>query len=567
MSRFLISNLRQGPEELRRQLPISGETIDIRLGPDGLTYFLARLDVQVMHRLDPSTDTATMPTEHLGADDSGPFLWVGDIVMRPSRPGDAPYHGMQRFPVDMAYVLDLSYLDDQTVDFAKLQPIAAVDIDDLSEDVEPTRQDDQLAAPPIPAPAHDLGAGTATEPASDDPPNGAAPPNPSGDHDPAGNNPTPVDGPDRVTVASLPNTDVAIPSDPPPVFPAAAAETGPPAPQTDPAPVLAVPVGDGHARVHTEVLPNTAGALPDARPVPTAAPRDGEATGPVRTATTARPPATSAAGAGTADKSQPRPFDPPAAPPTPKIPFGAATVTAPPTRPPHGGGPPVHTSIWPEDARSPRSAPPRQTPPWNGALPPPIIPTTPRRRAPSAKALTVGAVVLAGLILVGIAVWNVAASDSDTDQTATPTTAQAKPTKEDLQRLNDALPKGYSQSSCTTDESSADASINCGRNTDAGGPATATYTLYPDQQALTQAFSDTIATFNRVTCPGNIQSPGPWRRNAAPDVVAGTLFCGTQSGRAVVVWTSDAQSLLNVAEAGAQGPSLDQLYAWWSTHS
>jgi len=49
--------------------------------------------------------------------------------------------------------------------------------------------------------------------------------------------------------------------------------------------------------------------------------------------------------------------------------------------------------------------------------------------------------------------------------------------------------------------------------------------------------------------------------------VAGTLFCGTQSGQAVVAWTSDAESLLNVAEAGAEGPSMDQLYTWWGTHS
>ncbi|PJE00932.1 MAG: hypothetical protein CK429_35820, partial [Mycobacterium sp.] len=60
---------------------------------------------------------------------------------------------------------------------------------------------------------------------------------------------------------------------------------------------------------------------------------------------------------------------------------------------------------------------------------------------------------------------------------------------------------------------------------------------------------------------------GAWRRNAAPTKVAGTLFCGTRAGQAAVVWTSDAQSLLNVTEAGAQGPSLDQLYAWWGTHS
>ncbi|MDZ4270824.1 MAG: hypothetical protein U1D00_35020 [Mycobacterium sp.] len=569
MSRFLISNLREGPEELRRQLPISAETVDIRIGPDGQTYFSARLDEQIMYRLEPSADTAALPADHLGADDTGPYLWVSDIVMRPSRPGDAPHYGMQHFPVDMAYVLDLSYLDDQTVDFAKLQPIAAIDIDDLPEEADSTPQDRQLASPPPAATSDDLDEdeGTAAETASADLPDAAAPPAPSDDHDIAGDHSTSLDDLDRVPDDSPTSTDVATPSDPAPVVPAAAAEPEPPAPPTDPAPVPAAPIGAGHTRVPTDALPDlarsTTGTLPDAPP-PAAAHRDGEVTGPVRTATTARPPARPAGGPDNADRSQRRPLDPPAAPPTPRGPFGA-TLTGPPTRPPHHGGPPVRKSTWPEGARSPRSAPARQTPPYNGALPPRIIPTTPGRRAPSARALTIGAVVLAGLTLVGIAVWNVAGSDSD--PAATPTTAQAKPTDEDLQRLNGALPKGYSESSCTTDETAADASVNCGPNTDAGGPATATYTLYADQQALTQAFTNTIATFDRVTCPGNIQSPGPWRRNAAPDIVAGTLFCGTQAGQAVVVWTSDAQSLLNVAEAGAQGPSLDQLYDWWSTHS
>ncbi|WP_342314758.1 hypothetical protein LIX17_25170 (plasmid) [Mycobacterium avium subsp. hominissuis] len=49
--------------------------------------------------------------------------------------------------------------------------------------------------------------------------------------------------------------------------------------------------------------------------------------------------------------------------------------------------------------------------------------------------------------------------------------------------------------------------------------------------------------------------------------MAGTLFCGTRAGQAAVVWTTDAQSLLNVTEAGPQGPTLDQLYTWWGTHS
>ncbi|MBY6388828.1 hypothetical protein HG717_33705 [Rhodococcus erythropolis] len=49
--------------------------------------------------------------------------------------------------------------------------------------------------------------------------------------------------------------------------------------------------------------------------------------------------------------------------------------------------------------------------------------------------------------------------------------------------------------------------------------------------------------------------------------MAGTLFCGTDRGQAVVVWTSEAQTLLNVTAGNAQGPSLEQLYTWWTTHS
>ena len=582
MSRFLISNLREGPEEFRRQLPISGETIEIRLGPDGQTYFSARLDEQIMHRLDPSADTAALPAERVGADDFGPFLWVSDIVMRPSRPGDSPHYGMQRFPVDVAYVLDLSYLDDQTVDFTKLHPVAAIDIDDLPEDAEPIHQDDQLSVLPPPAftnltedPADDDSPttdGTPVELAADDLPADPAAPTVADDHEITDNHEitddhsAPAAHPDRLADDSRPSDDGATPPDTAPVIPAAAAEPSPLATQTEPAPVLDEPAADDTHR-HTDVLPDpepgAAGAVHDEQSG-AAAPRNGEDTGPVRTGTTARPPASPTAGADTAARAPRRPFDAPPPPPAPRAPFGA-TLTAPPTRPPHNGGPPVLTSTWPEDARSPHPGTARQTPQWNGALPPPIIPTTPSRRAPSAKALTIGAVVLTGAVLVGVAVWNVAGSDSGTDQA--PTTTQARPTAEDVQRLNDALPKGYSETSCTTDETSANASVTCGPNTDPGGPTTATYTLYPDQQALTQAFTDTIATYTRVTCPGNIQSPGPWRRNATPDVVAGTLFCGTQSGQAVVAWTSDAESLLNVAEAGAQGPSLDQLYTWWGTHS
>jgi hypothetical protein len=560
----LISNLREGPEELGRQLPISGETIDIRIGPDGLTYFTARLDVQVMHRLNPSTDTATMPTEHLDADGSGPYLWVRDIVMRASRPGEAPHYGMQGFPVDLAYILDLSYHDDEFVDFAKLLPIAAVDIDDLPDAAtEPApHQDGGLLAAALPARPDGIGGDTPVEPSSDDRRNDAV---------------LPADGDDpvsqRMDLDDLPGAGPTTPGvgTPPDVAPVLVFFSGQPdhlEPQREPVSPVAQTVDDADEDTRVDALPDPATIAPASPSIElssTAAPGAGEVTRPVRAATTARPSIPPADRADINDESR-RPSEPPqGTPPAHHYPFGD-TPTAPPPPPQHHLASPRYSSSWPDDTRS-RSLPTLPAPPRHGMQPPPIIPTTPSRRAPSAKTLAVTAVVLVGVSLIGIAVWNVAGSDSDKNQTAAPTTAQAKPSEQEIQRLKSALPKGYSESACVADGSAPEATVTCGPNTDAGGPQTATYTLYADQRALSQAFTDTIATFDRVNCPGNIQSPGPWRRNAAPDTVAGTLFCGTRADRAAVVWTSDAQSLLNVAEAGAQGPSLDQLYAWWGTHS
>ncbi|MDT5173757.1 MAG: hypothetical protein QOG37_1008 [Mycobacterium sp.] len=40
-------------------------------------------------------------------------------------------------------------------------------------------------------------------------------------------------------------------------------------------------------------------------------------------------------------------------------------------------------------------------------------------------------------------------------------------------------------------------------------------------------------------CPGNIQSPGPWRRNGTPQKTSGVLFGGIQESRPTVAWTDD----------------------------
>lgn len=111
------------------------------------------------------------------------------------------------------------------------------------------------------------------------------------------------------------------------------------------------------------------------------------------------------------------------------------------------------------------------------------------------------------------------------------------------------------------------AQINCGANTDQGGPVSAAYTLVADNTVLDEVFRSTIASATRVDCPGNIQSPGPWRRNATPDKVSGQLFCGLRDGAPTVVWTDEAKLTVSAVRAGAQGPAFPELYAWWSSHS
>lgn len=459
MSRFVVSNLRTGPEDLREQLPVIGATVDVRTGPDGLGYFCARLDGPIKHRIDTDLDTAGCSPELLGSDDAGPFLWVSDIVMRPSIPGEQPHFGMQAFPVDLAFVIDLSLLDDSGIDFDKLLPIATAEIDDLPDQ-------------------------------------------------------TPADSPPPPTV------EVASPPDPPTHVSTAPAADATPA-QTGA--TTAAPASTSAATSPTQL-----DVGPRRRPTPEPArPNGGAATSRSTSAT------------------------PPARPPRPRPTEAPALVASLP-------GPP--------DARQ-RPLGPHPTPPAPrplGSPPPPLFTATPSRSGPSKKALAVSAVVLVGVLLIVFAGWSLLTSDDSAGTQAGPTPT---PSAADVQRVKRLVPKGYLDDDCTPTSGTDRPSLTCSSNADPGGPQLATYAMYPDQQSLQEAFSATTATFDRMVCPGNIQSPGPWRRNAAPTQVAGTLFCGTQGGQAVVVWTSDAQSLLNVAEAGAQGPSLAQLYTWWTFHS
>jgi hypothetical protein len=111
------------------------------------------------------------------------------------------------------------------------------------------------------------------------------------------------------------------------------------------------------------------------------------------------------------------------------------------------------------------------------------------------------------------------------------------------------------------------AKVVCGPNSDRGGPPAATYALAREKASMAGIFDEMLHGSTIVTCPGNIQSPGPWRRNAKPQQVSGTLVCSYRDGLAAVTWTTEADLLVNDVRADRRGPTLNELYEWWSAHS
>jgi hypothetical protein len=241
---------------------------------------------------------------------------------------------------------------------------------------------------------------------------------------------------------------------------------------------------------------------------------------------------------------------------------------APPSAPPEFAHHAEHPS------RPVRRFEPHDDGPWSGGFQPPPPPVIPRQVAIRAKPhIPVRPIAIAAAVVVvlgGIGFWMFGSSDDDASQaeSSVPTTSAA-PIVDARERLRKLLPPGYSEAACepVATPRGAVAKFGCERNSDEGGPPLATYTLVADKAALKVAFDDIIKASNVVVCPGSIQSPGPWRRNATPEKVAGTLFCGYQRTLPTVAWTDDAELLVSAIRGDEKGPTLPELYAWWTSHS
>ncbi|MBE1552248.1 serine/threonine-protein kinase [Mycobacterium sp. OAS707] len=197
---------------------------------------------------------------------------------------------------------------------------------------------------------------------------------------------------------------------------------------------------------------------------------------------------------------------------------------------------------------------------------PVINPKPARCVSPRLVVVAIGAMALLAAV-VSVVVWLPRSSPPTTERSATP---EPIPLNNEAQaRLKLMLPLGYPPGRCipASTPAGAQAVLSCGANLESGGPTSATYTLARDPETLRADFDAVVHSASTVNCPGNIQSPGPWRHNANPTVPVGTLFCGIRNGQPLVAWTNDAQLLLNVVQNAAPGPTLEQLYAWWTTHS
>ncbi len=180
------------------------------------------------------------------------------------------------------------------------------------------------------------------------------------------------------------------------------------------------------------------------------------------------------------------------------------------------------------------------------------------------------AVATAAVVGLGVLAWAFwPSADGGQDSADATTTTETEAVQQAESRLLGMLPPGYAEGACepVVPAKGALAQVSCSENDDPGGPLTAIYTLARDDESLKELFDALVSSSSVVNCPGNIQSPGPWRRNAAAEQVAGTLVCGFQQSRPTVAWTTDADVMMSEIQSGPQGPNMVQIYTWWASHS
>jgi serine/threonine protein kinase len=225
----------------------------------------------------------------------------------------------------------------------------------------------------------------------------------------------------------------------------------------------------------------------------------------------------------------------------------------------------------------PSTPPPQQfvgQTPWNQ-------PPAPRKRNPWPIVAGVAALVIV-LVAAAIGIWVATSSDDNKHTTASTTTVTPSSTtptttttsSSELQnKLRSLLPAGYASGVCkaTTPKPTsiwvnALAMLDCGQNTNQGGPARAVYGLFADVDTLNKAFTDDIGANGSqlMNCPGEGQSPDGWHYDKTPNDTAGQIACATYKNQANVIWSN--VSKLTLSDTFGDG-TIDDLHTWWAKFS
>jgi hypothetical protein len=184
----------------------------------------------------------------------------------------------------------------------------------------------------------------------------------------------------------------------------------------------------------------------------------------------------------------------------------------------------------------------------------------------SKTALLVVAIGLSALAAgVAVAIARHSGGNSSTGlPSSRPSTSSATtgPANQTLQRLYHLLPQGYSANDCSpvsTPNRQALATVECKKTSDPHRPASAAFSLYPNAAALADAFQNGIAEDTVTPCPDGKQSPATYQNDAAPNVPAGSVLCGSYNKGPDLMWTQNKDLLLG----DIQGPDLNALYQFW----
>ena len=262
----------------------------------------------------------------------------------------------------------------------------------------------------------------------------------------------------------------------------------------------------------------------------------------------------------------------------------AGTMPGTPTPPPHQWTPtPAPTPPRPVAFHTP--PPPTGRPPSGPMWTAPPASPYPPGQPPAGKAIPwipiAAAAAVVVLVLGALGIWLLVKPDdssstgmaptSETTETAPTETTRRTPRttpREDpdsfASKLLAVLPRGYDDGVCQAAPQPATgalATVDCGPASPTGGPISARYSLFADQETLDRHFDESVAQNSEVLqCPGSgVDSPTTWHYTQTPDKVEGRIACGTYNDNADVVWTKNADLLL----ADAQSDNLEALHNWW----